>query len=111
MKRLILTSSGGGELVGKGRADVIIPITFNFTWGELPAPEKLAFRIAARSDLHGRGEHWSDYARKVRREGGGDLSLIEYCEAYDEIELWLDPGAIDQLLLVCCLISSDRIWM
>jgi len=104
MKRLILTSSGGVELVGTDRADVIIPITFNFTWGELPAPEKLAFRLAARSNLHGRGEHWSDYAGKVRREGESkDLSLIEYCEAYDEIELWLDPGAIDQLLLLWLL--------
>jgi hypothetical protein len=102
MKRLILTSPGGLQLGRTDRAEATIPFAFNFAWGELPSPKKLAYYLAARSGRHVRGEHWSDYAGKRRRDCK-DPSLIEYCEAYDAIELWFDPGPTDQLLLVWLL--------
>ena len=44
MKRVILTSVPGVSLKrgGKDIADVVIPFTFRFVWGQLPSPDKLA---------------------------------------------------------------------
>ncbi len=104
MKRLILTSLHGFVLTRANLAEVVIPFVFSFVWGELPSPRKLASYLAARSDLQGPGGHWSDYTGKRRRDGDRkDLSLVEFCEPYDEIELWFDPTPTDQLHLIWLL--------
>jgi hypothetical protein len=61
MTRLILTSQSGLNLMQSGLADVVVPFTFRFVWGPLPSPDELATYLAARSDQHGPGSHWSDY--------------------------------------------------
>ena len=88
-----------------GLADVVVPFTFRFVWGPLPSPDELSTYVAARSDKHGPGSHWSDYvgpwshAEKDRR----DFGLIEFCQHCETIELWFDPAPNDQLQLIWLL--------
>ena len=105
MKRLILTSSSGFSLRDSGRADFVIYIYYRFGWGQLPSSDELAAYLGARSQEQSSGDHWSGYASrwpadaKKRR----DLSLVEFCETYDTIELWFDPHPNDQLQLIWLL--------
>jgi hypothetical protein len=105
MKRLILTSSSGSELARSGLAELVISSSFHFECGPLPSPEKLAAYFAARSANLQPGDHWSDWGIRWPR-GVKDrkaLSLADFCEPYDVIELWFDPAPRDQLQLVCLL--------
>ena len=105
MKRLILTSTSGFSLRDSGRADFVIYIYYRFGWGQLPSSDELAAYLGARSQEQSSGYHWSGYAgrwpadAKERR----DLSLVEFCETYDTIELWFDPHPNDQLQLIWLL--------
>jgi hypothetical protein len=71
----------------------------------LPSPDELASYVAARSEKHSPGEHWSNFVglwrhgSKARRE----LALFEFCRPYEIIELWFDPAPDDQLQLICWL--------
>src|SRR6202158_4597593 len=105
MTRLILTSQPGLGFERSDLADVVIAFSFRFVWGPLPSADELATYVAARSDNHARGTHWSDYggrwppAAKARK----DLGLIEFCRHCETVELWFDPGPNDQLQLVWLL--------
>ena len=76
MTRLILTGESGVSLFRSDLADVVIPFIFRFVWGPLPSPDELAAYLAARSDKHAPGTHWSDYggrwpiATKARKDFG-----------------------------------------
>ena len=61
MKPLIL-SGASGSLMDTDLADLVVPFTFRFVWGPLPSPDELATYLAARTDKHAPGSHWSDYA-------------------------------------------------
>jgi hypothetical protein len=105
MTRLILTSGSGSSLERSDRADVVIRFVFRFVWGALPSPDELASYLAARSDKHAPGTHWSDFCvwkssvTKVRK----DLGLVEFCKQCETIELWFDPDPNDQLQLIWLL--------
>jgi hypothetical protein len=105
MTRLILTSGAGFKLERSGRADVAIEFVFRFVWGRLPSSDELASYLAARSDKHVPGAHWSDFCvrkssvPKVRR----DLGLVEFCKHCEIVELWFDPNPNNQLLLIWLL--------
>ncbi|RTE89282.1 DUF1835 domain-containing protein [Bradyrhizobium sp. LVM 105] len=104
MKRLILTGWGGGiDLVRSGLAEIVIPFHFSFEWGPLPQVEKLSAYLAAYTAELGHAEHWSDWVRWPRDAKRRKLSLAEFCELYDEIELWFGATARDQLQLVWLL--------
>jgi hypothetical protein len=104
MKRLILSGSYGLGFRRANLAEVIVQFIFDFTWGELPSPQQLATYLDARSDSHGRGEHWSDFVDKRRlNDDRLDLSLLEFCEPYDEVDLWFDPRPANQLILIWLL--------
>jgi hypothetical protein len=105
MKPLILTSSSGFTLSRTGLADVVIPFSFKFEWGQLPSPNELAAFLGPRLREQGSGDHWSGY---VGRWGPGekdrrDLGLVEFCQPYETIELWFDPQPSDQLQLIWLL--------
>ena len=104
MKRLILTGWGGGsELARSGLTEIVIPFHFQFAWGPLPRAEKLSAYFAAYTkDLDPAG-HWSDWVRWPRGAKGRKLSLAQFCEPYDEIELWFAATPRDQLQLVWLL--------
>ena len=104
MKRLILTGWGGGsDLTRSGLAEIVIPFHFQFEWGPLPHAEKLLAYLAPYTAGLGHAEHWSDWVRWPRGAKGRKLSLAEFCEPYDEIELWFGATARDQLQLVWLL--------
>jgi hypothetical protein len=108
MKPLILSGGSGASLMHTDLADLVVPFVFRFVWGPLPSPDDLATYLAARSDKHGPGSHWSDYAGRwgsvsKERKDRKDLGLIEFCGQYQTIELWFDPNPNDQLQLVWLL--------
>jgi hypothetical protein len=105
MTRLILTSLSGSNLENSGLADVVIYFTFRFVWGPLPSPDELATYVAARSDNHGPGTHWSDYAGRwpAATKARKDFGFLEFCRHCETVELWFDPGPNDQLQLVWLL--------
>ena len=105
MKRLILTSMSGFHLLDAGLADFVVHIYYRFAWGQLPSTDELSAYLGARSQEHGPGCHWSDFARRgaVDDEKRQDLSLAEFCDGFDAIELWFDPHPNDQLQLIWLL--------
>jgi hypothetical protein len=105
MKPLILCGGSGVSLMHTDIADLVVPFISRFVWGPLPSPDDLATYLAARSGKHGPGSHWSDYAGRWCRASKDrkDLGLIEFCEQYQTIELWFDPGPNDQLQLIWLL--------
>jgi hypothetical protein len=104
MKRLILTGWGGGsDLIRSGLAEIVVPFHFKFEWGPLPQAEKLSAYLAAYTAELGHAEHWSDWVHWPRGTKGRKLSLAEFCEPYDEIELWFGATVRDQLQLVWLL--------
>jgi hypothetical protein len=105
MTRLILTGESGTSLMRSDLADVAILFSFRFVWGPLPSADELASYVAARSDKHGPGSHWSDFGGRWRHANKGrkDLGLVEFCQQYETVELWFDPGPNDQLLLIWLL--------
>jgi hypothetical protein len=104
-KRVILTSLSGASLKrdGKDIADVVIPFTFRFVWGQLPSPDKLASYLGKGSGKHARGNHWSDYVSWPRDVGPPPMGLVEFCMHFDAVELWFDSMPNDQLLQIWLL--------
>jgi hypothetical protein len=98
MKPLILTSSSSRRMRSE-LADVVIDFRFRFVAGMLPPPDELATYVAARSERHGPGEHWSDFVGRWPHASrtGRDFGLLKFAERYEAIELWFDPEPNDQL--------------
>ncbi|WP_375313793.1 hypothetical protein WHZ77_11625 [Bradyrhizobium sp. A5] len=105
MKRLILTSSFGTDLAKSGLADIAVFFVFRFAWGPLPSPEYLAAYFGAQSGTLKPGDHWSDWRTKWPDafRDRKNLSFGDFCEHYDEIELWFDANPEDQLQLIWLL--------
>jgi hypothetical protein len=105
MTRLILTSLSGTELMLSDLADVVVIFSFRFVSGPLPSPDELATYVAARSDQHTAGTHWSTFSGRwpADAEARKHLGLIEFCQLCETVELWFDPNPNDQLLLVWLL--------
>lgn len=103
MQRLILTGSGDSELARSRLAEIVIPFHFQFAWGPLPRAEKLSAYFAAYTEDLGPADHWSDWVRWPRGAKGRKLSLAEFCEPYNEIDLWFGANPRDQLQLVWLL--------
>jgi hypothetical protein len=104
MKRLILTGWGNGnELARSGLAEIVISFHFQFAWGPLPSAEELSAYFASYKTDLGPGDHWSNWAHWPRGAKGRKLSLVEFCEPYDTIELWFEATPQDQLQLVWLL--------
>ncbi|MCK1745563.1 hypothetical protein IVA80_33570 [Bradyrhizobium sp. 139] len=109
MKRLILTSSSGSDLAKSELAEIVIFFFFRFAWDPLPSPEYLAAYFGARSGTLRTGDHWSHWGAVWPRafKDRSNLPFAEFCERYDEIELWFDPNPEDQLQLIWLLDYFD----
>jgi len=105
MKPLILTGEHGVVFFRSDLADITVPFSFRFVSGGLPSSAELNAYVARRSDRHGPGSHWSDYAGRWRRAHGDrkDLGLVEFCRSYKTVELWFDRRPNDQLQLIWLL--------
>lgn len=105
MKRLILTSSSGADLAKSKLAEIVVLFCFRFTWEPLPSTKYLSAYFGAQSEALKPGDHWSDWGTKwpPAFKDLRNLPFADFCERYDKIELWFDPGPEDQLQLICLL--------
>ena len=106
MKRLILTGWLIPEFTKAEFADLAVDFFFRFGWGELPSPDELATYLGPRTPDLARGRHWSDFASRwgqSKNRNSRDLSLAEFCQQYETVELWFDTQPNAQLKLVWLL--------
>src|SRR5258708_16167407 len=106
MKSLILTGWLIPEFTKQDFADLAVDFSFRFVWGPLPSPDELAAYLGPRAPDHARGHHGSDFASRWSRSENGsrrDLSLAEFCQQYESVELWFDTQPNAQLRLVWLL--------
>src|SRR5258708_3517764 len=106
MTRLILTGWLIQELPKPDFADLGVDFFFRFVWGSLPSPDDLAAFLGPRAPDHEAGHHWSDFASRWSRSENRsrrDLSLAEFCQQYETVELWFDTQPNAQLRLVWLL--------
>src|SRR5215510_7332822 len=78
----------------------------HFVRGQLPSEEQLLMGLEPRSAKHRNpGDHWLDGTDRCSMKdfGSRDAGLFKFCERFDSIELWADPLANDQLVLVWLL--------
>jgi hypothetical protein len=74
----------------------------------LPSPDELATYLGPGTPDVKRGHHWSDFATggnrsKNRDREDLDLSLAEFCQHYETVELWFDTQPNAQLQLIWLL--------
>ena len=81
---------------------------FHSTWGPLPSQDELDDHLGTRNPGH-RGSsagHWSDWGSRWNRSENRkhrDLSLADFCQRYETVELLFDVGPEDQLKLIWLL--------
>jgi hypothetical protein len=106
MKPLVLTGWLLQEFIDSNFADLAVHFPFRFVWGQLPSSDELATYLGAGTQDHGPGDHWSDFAFRWDRSqsrGNRDLSLVEFCQRYETVELWFDTRPDAQLQLIWLL--------
>src|SRR5258705_2447108 len=99
MKRLILAGWLIPEFTKPDFADLAVEFFFRFGWGPLPSPDELAAYLGPRTPDHAPGHHWSQSENRNSR----DLSLAEFCQQYETVELWFDMRPDAQLKLIWLL--------
>ena len=106
-KPLILTGWPISEFEETNLGDLQAVFFFHFTWGKLPSPAELAAHFGPRTDQGPRqGDHWSDFASRwnlSKAKRFRDLSLAEFCQQYEIVELWFDTRPRAQLQLIWLL--------
>jgi hypothetical protein len=108
MTRLILTfdDSAAGGLNGARLADCVIPVGLRFVWGRLQSPSDLDALLSSRASIQGAsGSHWLDNltGKRFDEARSHGLGLVEFCQRFEAIELWVDPDPNSQLQLVWLL--------
>lgn len=107
MKPLILTGWMLPDFVKHGLADIALDLAFfRFIWGPQPSPDQVASYLGARNPDQQKGTHWSDwvgYWEQSENRKHWDLSLAEFCQQYEAVELWFDMRPEAQLKLVWLL--------
>jgi hypothetical protein len=108
MKPLVLTGDPIPKFNEEGLGDLAVIFFFRFVWGQLPSSDEVAAYLGPRTPDHGpsRGHHWSDFAMRwgqSKNESLRDLSLAEFCQQYEIVELWFDTRPNAQLQLIWLL--------
>lgn len=106
MKPLILTGWSIPEFTRSDFADLAVDFFFRFGWGPLPSQDELSTYLGPRPADLDRGRHWSDFASRwsqSKNRSRRDLSLAEFCQQYETVELWFDTEPNAQLRLVWLL--------
>jgi hypothetical protein len=108
MKPLILTGWPIGDFTEADLGDLQVGFFFGFVWGKLPSPNEVAAYLGPRTPDHGpsSGRHWSDFASRWGQSKNNslrDLSLAEFCQQYETVELWFDTRPVAQLRLIWLL--------
>ena len=96
--------SGASRFIKAGLADVALTLDRQLVWGALPSAAELA-AFFERSTNQKRRLHWLDYspAWRVEEAGAKGLGLVEYCEKYESVALWVNPDPNAQLTLIWLL--------
>lgn len=106
MKPLVLTSSPPPSFTRGGFPDVAIYLEFlSFVWGPLLSQDEIAGLLGVRPFGHD-AMHWSDWGGRWNRSENRehrDLSLSDFCQRYEVVELWFDVDVEAQLALICLL--------
>ncbi|WP_245470741.1 hypothetical protein [Bradyrhizobium guangzhouense] len=87
-------------------ANEVVGFDLRFVTGQLPTEAELAVLLEPRSSKHDReGKHWLDHFRRmgIGRTTDRTRGLLEFCDTFDSIELWADPNANAQLILIWLL--------
>ena len=107
MKPLVLTGYLMSDFMKDGLADMALDLAFfRFIWGPQPSPDQVASYLGPRSPDQRKGTHWSDwsgYWNQSENRKHRDLSLAEFCQQYETVELWFDMRPEAQLKLVWLL--------
>ncbi|XIA63916.1 hypothetical protein ACFIOY_33820 [Bradyrhizobium sp. TZ2] len=108
MTRLILTfdDSAAGGLKAARVADCVIPFGLTFVWGKVRSPGELDLLLSPRSARReASGAHWLDNLTGARLQAARSHGpgLIEFCERFEAVELWIDPEPNAQLQLIWLL--------
>jgi hypothetical protein len=108
MTLLILTfnDSGAGALKVAELADCVIPFGLRFVWGQLQPPSELDQLLSQRSAVReASAPHWLDNLTDERLDDARNhgLGLVEFCERFDAVELWVDPDPNAQLQMIWLL--------
>jgi len=108
MKPLVLTCFLIPEFLQPNLADIAIFPYFKFIGEQLPSLDELATYLGSRTSDLGprRGDHWSDFSSywdKSENKNHRDLSLAEFCQRYETVELWFDTHPTSQLQLIWLL--------
>ena len=103
MKPLILTGWLLPEFTDPKFADLAVNFFFRFGWGQLPSPEEFRAYFGPRTPDIKRGDHWSDFGSnwdQSENRSLSALSLAEFCQQYESVELWFDTRPNAQLQLI-----------
>jgi hypothetical protein len=109
MKPLFLARRPVAAFMRGGPADMALYLTlFHFNWGPPPSQDELADHLGPRTSSHdGLGaKHWSDWGSYWKASENRDyrnLSLADFCQHYETVELWFDADPRDQLALIWLL--------
>ncbi|MDE2330156.1 MAG: hypothetical protein KGK16_05170 [Bradyrhizobium sp.] len=108
MKPLILTCFLIPEFLQPNLADIAIFPYFEFVGEPLPSPDELAAYLGSRTSSGGprSGGHWSDFSGywdRSENKDYRDLSLADFCQQYEAVELWFDTRPKSQLQLIWLL--------
>lgn len=109
MKPLVLTSEAPPSFTRGGFPDIAIDLTFfRFVWGPLPSQDVIAGVLGPSASIRGASGamHWSDWGSRWNRSENReqrDLSLADFCQRYDTVELWFDVDPAAQLSLIWLL--------
>ncbi|WP_298870680.1 hypothetical protein [uncultured Bradyrhizobium sp.] len=108
MSHLILTTDdlAARELRPTFRANEAVGFDLRLVAGKLPSNAELAALLEPRSSKHDReGKHWLDHFRRMGMRGSADghHGILAFCDRFDSSELWVDPQADAQLIMVWLL--------
>ncbi|MFL4990739.1 MAG: hypothetical protein ACJ8DV_05540 [Microvirga sp.] len=108
MKPLVLSSEPCPSFTEGGFADLGLCLAlFRFISGPPPSSDELAAYLGPRNASHEhQGKHWSGwggYWKDSKNKKHRDLSLPDFSQHYDTIELWFDVRPWAQLQLIWLL--------
>ena len=88
MKPFILGGQYSTNFEPSGRTEAAVTFRFRFVDGKLPPSDELSFYVAAPTEQHGPGSHWSVYTHQwsATHQSLKTLSLIEACQPFETVE-------------------------
>ena len=109
MKPLVFTGSPPSVFMKDGFADLALWLKFfRFSWGLPPSQDELTAHLGPRIQSRDGIDvmHWSEWAilwNRSENRKHRDLSLADFCQHYETVELWFDVHPEDQLKLIWLL--------